>query len=86
MTKYYRVKRDTFLWEEGAILRENEQRNGYIPLQDVWNKTENQSEYITKNLIENNPDWFERVYEGSIDKLTFVTKEQLKKVYTAFIS
>lgn len=84
MNKYYRVIKDTFLWEEGAILKEREDKIGYEPLCDVWNKFEDQNEYISKRIIENNPEWFERVYESSLEKAVFVTKEQYKKMMEKF--
>jgi len=49
--KYYRVIKDTFLWEKGAILKQCTNGNhGYEPIEDIWNKTENQTEYITTKL------------------------------------
>lgn len=84
MNKYYRVIKDTFLWEEGAILCDIENTMGYRPISDVWNKFTEQNEYITKKLIENNPEWFERVYESNFEKAVFVTKEQYKKMMEKF--
>jgi len=81
--KYYRVKKDTFLWEEGAVLKSD--GNGYRPMEDIWDTTPfNGSEYISDKIVENNPDWFERVYTDNLEKMVFKTKEQLKEVYNKF--
>lgn len=83
--KYYRVIKDTFLWEVGAILRQMDCGTGYKPIEDIWNKTKDQREYITNNLIENNPEWFERVYTDNVEKMVFKTKEQLKEAFNSFV-
>jgi hypothetical protein len=83
--KYYRVLKDNFLWEIGAILKENDLKNGYVPIEDIWDVTEfNCKEYISSRIIENNPDWFERVYPDNLDKLIFKTKEELRKAFEKF--
>lgn len=65
--KFYKVLKDTFLWEEGAILKD--QNSGqYVPVDDVFNKVEDQSEYISAKIVEKSPEWFERVY--AVDLLT----------------
>lgn len=66
MTKYYRVTKDNFLWKEGAILKGDD---GYRPIEDMWDTTKyNSTEYISAPIIENNPEWFERVYKNKFDK------------------
>jgi len=87
MVKYYRVLKDTFMWEKGAILKQDAtlgRYGGYMPLEDIWNITDNQDEYISTNIIENNPLWFEKVYADNLEKMVFKTKEELKKVYNKF--
>lgn len=84
MSKYYRVLKDTFLWKEGAILENNVNNgNGYTPIEDIWDaegltfqkKTTNSTgEYISAVVIENSPEWFERVYKSKFDK--FINKTQ----------
>lgn len=84
MTTYFRVKKDTFLWAEGAILSDRD--NGQVmPIEDIWNKTEKQTEYITRRIIEhpNNADYFERVYKDSITGNLYKTKDQLVDMYKA---
>lgn len=83
--KYYRVIKDTPLWEVGAILGENaRQSTGYVGIEDIWDKHENMREYLSKNIIENCPEFFERVYCDNLDKMIFKTKEQLKETFNLF--
>jgi len=87
MSKYYRVKRDSFLWDKGAILeyrKESDDYNeGYHCIDDIWDATEhNEGEYIaTRDIIEKNPTWFERVYQVNVLKKTmYLLKGEAKKV------
>ena len=79
MPKYYRVLKDNFLWEVGAILEEG--RSGYQPVDEVFCKTEHTSEYITNGIIENQPEWFERVYKiDGLTKATYVLKDKAREL------
>lgn len=86
--KFYRVKKDTFMWLEGAILEYDEDEgNGYGAINDLWDAVELDGEYITANIIEKNPDWFERVYEMSkAGKAVYVTKEKAREMASQFFS
>lgn len=79
--KFYRVIKENFLWEVGAILKPNDTNKGYLPIEDIWNKVIGQTEYITTVIVENQPEYFERVYENKFDKMLYVTAEELKKLY-----
>ena len=76
MTKYYRVKKNTFMWEEGAILKLNYgsgSDGGYMAISDLWDASEYvDDEYISKKIIEDksNSEWFERVYSINLLKST----------------
>ncbi len=80
--KYYRVIKDTFMWEAGAILKFDSSqgsKGGYEAISDIWDATTLYGEYISKSIIEENPDWFERVYEINVlGKVSFATKEVAK--------
>lgn len=84
MSKFYKVIKTSFLWEKDAILKYTNSGSdgGYEPISDIWDTTEhNGGEYISSRIIENNPDWFQRVY--SIDLLTktvYKTKEEAKVI------
>lgn len=84
MTKYYRVKKDNFMWKEGAILSSSAQGGGYQPLEDIWNNTPvNETEYISARVVEheNNSDNFERVYKDTVTGALFRTADQIKHMY-----
>ena len=88
MTKYYRVKKDTFMWLEGAILSDDNSSDGYKAIQDVWDKVELKGEYISPRIIEDkdNADFFERVYPDTIKGNIYRTKDKLVELYkTSFI-
>ena len=74
MSKYYRTTKDNFLWKKGAILEKTKGENGYSPVEDLWDVGDNQDEYISSFIVENRPDWFERVYKNKFDR--FLTKSQ----------
>jgi len=82
MTKYYRVIKENFLWETGAILKED--GTYYEPIEDVWNTTKEQREVISLKIIESQPEYFERVYPGITDKAIYLTAEGIKKFYSKF--
>lgn len=82
MDKFYRVKKDNFLWKEGAILKL--QGNGYRAIEDIWNSTPQiGEEYISTRVIEcpTNVEYFERVYPDTITGRVFKTKDQLIEIY-----
>lgn len=87
MSKFYRVKKDTPAWEAGAILKHDSDKS-YSPISDLWN-TEAADEAIKDTplcmraaLIENCPEWFERVYEVSVlGKSKYLIKEGAKKAH-----
>ena len=87
--KYYRVIKENFMWEVGAILEHNpslgHKEGGYEPVEDVWNKQEDQTEYISAYLIEKSPEFFERVYTNDVEKVIFKTKEELKNQFNKMV-
>ena len=81
MTKYYRVKKATFMWEEGAIL--SNEGGGYRTINDIWNAVNLGNEYITDHIIENpeNAQWFERVYKvDTVTRTVYEVKEKAKEL------
>ncbi len=70
--RYFRVKKDNFLWCAGAIVEKKEGEKGYNPVDNtsIWDTTDqNGTEYISSKIVENNPEWFEEVY-----KINLVTR------------
>lgn len=82
MEKFYRVKKGTFLWEEGAILKFNPAlgsgAGGYEAIEDIWNVI-TIVDWITKAVVEakENEEYFERVYPDTISGKLYKTKDQL---------
>jgi len=83
MTKYYKVIKETPTWGVGAILsNENSEDKNYSAIEDLWdNISLDFVVYEFKELVENSPKFFQRVYKSRTDKLVFLTKEQFKKAY-----
>jgi hypothetical protein len=81
MPKYYRVIKDTFMWKEGAILKND--LNCYRAIEDIWNKVELNTEYISAHIIENplNVDFFERVYQDTLVGNIYRTKDKMVELY-----
>lgn len=83
MTKYYRVSKPTFLWDEGAIIEFHEEDGcdgGYRAINDLWDACDEvKDEYISARIVEHkdNESWFERVYPiGKLEKMVFGSKKQ----------
>lgn len=88
MAKFYRVKEDNFLWRKGAILKKDTDDNGYYPIDDLWDTTENNDgEYITAKIVEDpvNAPYFERVYEVSKGKkAVYLVKEKAQELASKY--
>lgn len=84
---YYRVLKETPLWEEGAIIENNGEGGGYRPIDSVFVKDVkgiDDSWYEGDDAVENQPDWFERVYPiGKLNKTAFGTKKQAQAAAAA---
>ncbi len=86
MEKFYKVLKDNFLWSKGAILKQDKNTGreakcyGYQTISDVWDTTDhNDNEYISGAIIENNPEWFVRVYPiNLVSKTVYKLKEEAK--------
>ncbi len=88
MNTYYRVIKDNFLWEVGAILEKSPNNSkcgyGYEPIEDIWNICpEVAEEYISADIVENpaNNAFFERVYQDSLKGNFYRTADQMKTLY-----
>ncbi len=85
MTKYFRVIKDNPLWEVGAILSNSEGDRQFLPIEEIWNKNNHPTEYLSIEIVENQPDFFERVYKSEWEKLLFMTKDAMKEFYEKFV-
>ena len=85
MKKFYKVKKENFLWDVGAILAEG--NNGYSPINDIFAKNESPKkddhEVISFYIVENQPEYFERVYEVNLlTKIVYKLKEEAKEIFS----
>lgn len=82
--KYYRVLKENFLWQVGAIIECEDNDNGYSPYDknSIWDVTEhNGGEYICKRVVENCPEYFERVFPIHLLKnIVFKAKAEAQKM------
>ncbi len=86
--KFYRVKKDTHVLVAGAILTRDGSSTNYKAVDDIWNMEG--SPELEKALegwcekqgvVENNPEWFERVYSvKSIKGMYYVAKDKMKEL------
>ena len=86
MAKYYRVKKQTFMWDEGAIISDESSAGRYVSTSDVWDRIPGMSEYISANIIEheNNSDFFEQVWPmGKLEKAVFGSRKQAQAAAAA---
>lgn len=84
MIKYYRIKKETLTWKEGAIISNAASNDMYKPIEDIWNKeAANGTEGTSSRLVEHqaNSDYFERVYKDTIGGLLFRAADQMAQVY-----
>lgn len=88
MAKFYKVIKDHPYWEVGAVISnedgDDEKKNDYAAINDLWVKEVkdlgNPEEY--KAVVENRPEWFERVYKVTVLKQAkYLTKEAAKKAH-----
>lgn len=80
MEKFYRVKKDTPLWREGAII--SDKNNGYRAIEDIWD-TVKHNEYLGRETVEadGNTDFFERVYPDTITGKLYKTKDEMIELF-----
>ena len=64
MIKYFRVIKDNPLWDVGAILSNSKHDRQCLPIEDIWNKNNHHTEYLSIEIVENQPEFFERVYKS----------------------
>jgi hypothetical protein len=90
MEKIYRALKDTPQFTAGAILIKKEGDSSYKLTDDIWN-TETENETLKKylcsgisfapELVENSPEWYERVYSvKSIKGMYYVAKDKMKEL------
>jgi hypothetical protein len=79
--KYYKVIKENFIWEVGAILERSTLDDGYKPIDSIFNMHDDTNEYISTRIVENSPDYFVRVYPVSLaSKVVYRVKEEAKEL------
>ncbi len=80
--KYYKVIKENFLWEVGAILQNNANGGeGFTPIDEIYKKHEKSDEYITANIVEKSPDYFQRVWKVDLlTRVVYETKDKAKEL------
>jgi hypothetical protein len=87
MSRYYRVIKDHPLWDVGAILElnGNSSEKHYLPISDLWNKEikdVGEGWWEGQALVENQPEWFERVYNVSVlGKAKYLAKDAARAAH-----
>jgi hypothetical protein len=88
MIKYYRVKKDTPMWKEGAIIANTHESTHYVPIEDIWDQVPGVTDdfYEHARVVEapEASEFFERVYKNDFDKAVWHTAEELRKLYGKF--
>ena len=88
--KFYRTTKASFLWDEGIIIENSAVSGGkvigYKPVDNVFENKYVPCEYVSSEIVENNPEWFEEVYPVSFLTKTVYkgideAKESIKKMY-----
>lgn len=79
--RYYRAKKDSFMWDEGALLKCDDDEH-CVSIDSVWNACESAGdEYISESIIKAQPDWFERVYPVNLlTKTVYKPKAEAKEL------
>lgn len=87
MAQFYKVIKDHPMWDEGAILSNEEDSDRYYPIDEVFVKDIegiSSSWYEGGKLIENQSEWFQKVYPiTGLKKKIFGTREQAKATAAA---
>lgn len=88
MNKYYKVIKDHPLWEVGAILKQQDNDSeSYKAISDIWTKELKNDRDISdwtegKNLVEGQPEWFQRVYSVKVlGQAKYLSREAAKKFH-----
>jgi len=90
MDKFYRLLKDHLYWSKGAILQKDSDGT-YAPTSDIWNVESDNQVFIkfiesgiiklSYDVVENCPEWFERVYKVSSFKgVAYVLKDKMKEI------
>lgn len=84
MARYYKVIKDHPMWEIGAIISNKDDSRDYRPISDLFVKDINgvtEKWYEGSALVENQSEWFERVYEHKVvGAVKYLSKEVARQL------
>ena len=82
MSKYYKVIKENFIWEVGAIITNENDSSGYEPVEEIYNvHPDAVDEYISSSVVENSPEYFQRVYKVDlVTRTVYEVKEKAKEL------
>jgi hypothetical protein len=85
MEKFYKVIKENFLWEVGAILKPASNGRGYDAQDELYAKDEAASnEYVSTAVVEGQPEYFQRVYKVNlVTQTVYEVKERAKELLEA---
>ncbi len=85
MEKFYRVKKDLPTITAGAVLKVDGD-DAYVPVNDLYNTDavkQGKDPRFNVYMVENAPEWFERVYPVSLlTKTVYKLKEEAKEFFS----
>lgn len=86
MSKFYRVIKDLPLLDVGAILSNEKDSREYFPINDLFTKDVKDISggdwYEMARLVENQPEWFERVYKVTLaTQARYLAKDKAREFY-----
>lgn len=81
--RFYKVIKETPAWDVGAIIK-HDGSDGYVALNDLFNKEHTGRGYFESGtIIENSPEWFERVYPVSlVTKTVYKAKAEAREMFS----
>lgn len=82
--KFYRVKKDLPTWKVGAVLKNEGEKGGYKSVNDLYDCdcVEGKEYHETSYVVENSPEFFERVYPVSLlSKVVYKVKEEARILF-----
>lgn len=84
-TKFYKVLKDTPLWEAGAVIQfcpELGSKGGYVAVEEIFNKEFTGKEFLGRRIVENSPEWFQKVYKVNLlTKAVYRVREEAKELF-----
>lgn len=81
--KHYKVLKDNFLWEVGAIIELRNDKYHALEGVDMWDKVDDvKDQSVHKDIVEKSPTWFEKVYPVNLlTKTVYKAKAEAQEIW-----